>query len=65
MTIYQYIEKEGMTLSSLADRVGVSRAAMTRYANGQRIPRPDVMLRLSVATDGFVKPNDFYTEAAQ
>jgi len=67
MTIDQYITKEGMTLSQLADRVGVSRAAMSRYAKGRRIPRPQIMLKISLATSGLVKPSDFFdfSEAAE
>ena len=60
MTINQYIAQEEISLSQLADRVGVSRAAMSRYAKGQRIPKPPIMSKISVATGGLVTPADFY-----
>ena len=35
--------------------------SVLRYANGERIPRPDVMARIVAETDGEVQPNDFFS----
>lgn len=41
-------------------KIGVSQPAYCRYENGESIPRPDIMARIPVATDGAVNVADFY-----
>ena len=62
MTLEKYMRAHGYTDNKFADQIGVSRVAVTLYRNGLRIPRPAVMERIVDATDGQVKPNDFYAK---
>ena len=62
MTLEKYMKANGYTDNKFADQIGVSRVAVTLYRNGLRIPRPAVMERIVDATDGQVKPNDFYAK---
>jgi transcriptional regulator with XRE-family HTH domain len=54
-----------MPAAAFADRLGVSVQAVHRYLNGERLPRPDVMVRIAEITGGAVKPNDFYSVRCQ
>ena len=62
MTLEKYMKANGYTDNKFADKIGVSRVAVTLYRNGQRIPRPAVMERIVDVTEGRVKPNDFYSQ---
>lgn len=65
MKIADYLGRERLTLTEFARRAGVSVAAMSRYASGQQIPRPETMRRLAEASGGQVGPSDFYAPAGQ
>jgi transcriptional regulator with XRE-family HTH domain len=60
MRLKDYIDEHELSYSSLGKTVGVSSEAIRRYANGERIPRPGVMQKISRATSGMVTPADFY-----
>lgn len=64
MKLSDYLEAQNMTHSAFAERIGVSQGAVTRYANGARVPRPAVMSKIRQATDGQVSYRDFL-EAAE
>ncbi|WP_439816806.1 helix-turn-helix domain-containing protein [Zavarzinia sp. CC-PAN008] len=63
MDIPSYLAQSGLTLTSFAERAGVSVAAMSRYARGRQIPRPEVMRRLIEASGRQIGPDDFYLDA--
>lgn len=43
-----------------------SKFALVKWCNGSRIPRPEDMRLINLATDGIVRPDDFYlTETLQ
>jgi glutamine synthetase len=63
MDIRHYIAREGLTLSEFAARVGVSAAAMGRYAARKRTPRPHILRRLIEASGGAIEPNDLFGAA--
>lgn len=42
-----------------AAEIGVSRQALHRYREGQRTPRPEIMVRIREASNGKVTANDF------
>jgi transcriptional regulator with XRE-family HTH domain len=48
-----------MTREAFAALIEVEAASVTRYANGDRIPRPAIMRRITKVTDGQVTANDF------
>ncbi len=60
MRIREYLRQAGLTVTAFAAEVGVSEAAMSRYARGKRAPRPDVVRRIAAASGGRVQPNDLF-----
>ncbi|MCK4564352.1 MAG: helix-turn-helix transcriptional regulator [Verrucomicrobia bacterium] len=40
--------KAGMTASALAEKLGVSRAAVSKWMNGESFPKPDKLLRIGM-----------------
>lgn len=61
MKLADYLSERGISAAEFARRIQVgSRMSVLRYANGERIPRPDVMARIVAQTDGEVQPNDFF-----
>lgn len=59
MTLREYRKKYNLTQKAIADLVGVSMLAITRYECGTRMPTADVMRTIADVTDGKVTPNDF------
>lgn len=59
MKLASYLSTEGMTQALFAEAIGASQSDVARYANG-RIPRPETMAKIVVATSGKVQPNDFF-----
>ncbi len=60
MTLEQYLTRKGMTATKLASECGVAVSTITRAANGETIPTPELMTQIVQVTKGKVKPNDFY-----
>ena len=60
MDLRSYLDVRDMSIAAFADLLGVSVQTVHRYVNGERLPRPDVMVRIAEVTHGAVKPNDFY-----
>lgn len=60
MKLREYLSAKTLTANEFGRRIGVSQAAVTRYASGARIPEPKTMRRIVEATGGAVTPNDFY-----
>lgn len=63
MKLQEYRKQKDMTLAEVAEKVGVTEVAISRYERGERIPRPAIMQKIEEITDGFVRPNDFVSEA--
>ncbi len=61
MRLDDWISRKGMTREAFAALIDVEPASVTRYANGDRVPRPTIMRRIVTATNGDVTPNDFLT----
>jgi transcriptional regulator with XRE-family HTH domain len=59
MKLSDYLEALGETHESFAQKIGVSQVAISRYANGQRLPRPHVLAAIIEQTKGAVTANDF------
>jgi glutamine synthetase len=60
MNLRSYLDEHDVSISHFSGQIEVSVAAMHRYLTGERIPRPEVLERISLVTNGAVKPNDFY-----
>jgi transcriptional regulator with XRE-family HTH domain len=60
MDLRSYLDVRDMSIAVFADLLGVSVQTVHRYVNRERLPRPDVMVRIAEVTGGAVKPNDFY-----
>jgi len=59
MGLNEWMDKVGMTDGEMARRVGCSRSAISRYRSGERMPRPDTLIKLVDATNNDVSPMDF------
>lgn len=60
MTLEAYLQRPDQSLGRLAKAIGVSPITVYRYAQGKSIPRPRTMRRILAATNGAVRPEDFY-----
>ncbi len=61
MKLDSYLSKNNIKAKDFAERIGLkSKASISRYISGERIPTPDVMARITKETDGQVTANDFY-----
>ena len=58
MTLSEYMAKHQMTDQKMSEIVGVSRSAITQYRLGDRMPKPEILVRLVEATDAKVSPMD-------
>lgn len=59
MGLNEWMDKVGMTDGEMATKVGCSRSAISRYRSGERMPRPDTLIKLLDATNNDVSPMDF------
>ena len=62
MKLERWMKIKGYTDGQFAELIGMSRVAVNLYRHGHRVPRPAVMEKISDATAGRVKPNDFYKQ---
>lgn len=60
MQLRAYLNANDLTVLAFAGRLGVSVQTVHRYLTGERVPRRDVMARISCVTKGRVTPNDFF-----
>ena len=47
--ISEMLRKQGIQQKELAERIGITEAAMSRYINGTREPKPDVIANMATA----------------
>jgi transcriptional regulator with XRE-family HTH domain len=67
MRLIDYLRQQKLTHAEFATRIGATQAAVTRYANGRRMPSLGKIIRIERETDGAVRAIDFMpaeTEAA-
>lgn len=65
MLLRQYLDDRQLTYAAFAALIGVSTQAIHRYAVGDRVPRREVMRKISCVTKGLVQPNDFFPSAKE
>lgn len=63
MRLSRYLAKRNIPVARFAAECGVIPQSVYRWANGERLPRPDMMRRIEAATGGKVRPLDFYEQA--
>jgi len=72
------LERKGMSQKKLAGKAGITEAALSRYVNGTRVPRSNVLARMALALgttsdwlmtgvrpDGSAAPHSSLTEIAE
>lgn len=64
MKLSDYLAQDGVSVSGLAEALGVTPQAIYRWADGTRQPRSKTLKALVAATGGKVQPNDLYQQAA-
>jgi transcriptional regulator with XRE-family HTH domain len=57
--LQSYRERAGLTLDVLAERVGVSKATLSRIENRKQAPSLDLVSKLKAASGGEVSADDF------
>lgn len=63
MQLKSYLDRQKISRAAFGTSIGVTEVAVTRYINGDRIPRPAKMALIEAVTKGAVKPNDFFLPA--
>ena len=59
MLLSDWMDKVGMSDGEMAAKVGCSRSAISRYRSGERMPRPETLIKLVDVTNHDVSPMDF------
>ncbi len=62
MTLREYLKTNKISQARFARRCGITRSAVCHFIAGRRYPSPEIMRRILLATDGEVKPNDFFNQ---
>lgn len=62
MTLKEYIQINKISQARFARRCGISRSAINHFIAGRRYPNPETMRRILLASNGEVKPNDFFNQ---
>lgn len=60
MTLDDFLKNEPTKMShaAFAKKIGVEQATVSRYANGERFPSPEIILKIVKATKGKVTAAD-------
>lgn len=62
MKLTEYLDRQGLSRSAFAEKVGVSPGLVTQWIDGKTWLGRDVAQRVVEATNGAVTPNDFLPE---
>lgn len=60
MKLAEYLANKDITHADFGKLIRISQAAVTRYAQGDRFPKKEILERIYAATKGAVTPNDFF-----
>jgi transcriptional regulator with XRE-family HTH domain len=60
MKLRAHLTQTGTSVAEFSRKIGVSKMAVQHWVSGNRIPRPEIMKRITEATNGAVQPNDFF-----
>lgn len=62
MTLKEYlIRNPELTQDAFAKSIGTTQASINRWSNGKRFPERHFIIAIERATEGLVKPADWYT----
>ena len=65
MNLAAYMQAHSLDDAAMAAKIkNCSPSAVKKWRYGERVPRPEQMLRIVEATDGKVTPNDFLPSGA-
>jgi hypothetical protein len=64
MKLAAYLETNAIRPADFAEILGVDTSTVYRLKGDGQIPTPDLMRKIVDATDGAVRPDDFYGVAA-
>lgn len=59
MKLGEWLQLNGRSRADFARVIGVEVESVTRYVNGDRVPRPLIMGKIKTETDGMVTADDF------
>lgn len=62
MKLRDWLIRHDIDQAAFGRLIRTTQASVSRYATGRRIPRPVIMARVVKATDGAVRPSDFYPD---
>lgn len=65
MTLTSWLSKTKTSDAEFAERIGVTRQALWRYKVAGRVPKADIIARITKATNGKVTANDFVFAVAE
>ena len=60
MQFSQYLKEKNITQKQASEELGIVQALISMWVNGERIPRPENMKKITEWSKGSVQPNDFY-----
>ncbi len=63
MKLIDWLSAQKISQAAFAEKIGSSQPQVARFAAGTRIPSRDTMLRIVDATEGAVRPDDFYSSS--
>lgn len=65
MKLSTYLAQCGSTQADFAKAIGVSSFAVGKWVRGNRIPRPELLSKITTQTGGKVTANDFFAPIAK
>jgi transcriptional regulator with XRE-family HTH domain len=62
MTFNEYLKENKLSVAKFAEISQIPIPTITKYKYSERIPRPDFMRKIAVATNYQVLPNDWHKD---
>lgn len=62
MKLIDFINENQKTQAEVAADLDTTQGAVSRWCNGDIIPRPQMMEKIIIWSEGKVTPNDFYVK---
>lgn len=60
MQFSDYLKEKNITQEQASKELEVAQGQISLWVNGERIPRPENMKKITEWSNGSVQPNDFY-----